>query len=68
MISKYNGTCVFCKNPTTANVDQYDMDTKKSYHEDCRDRYEQTTGREEANVLADRLGFCCHYGKSGSSE
>ena len=57
MISKYNGICVFCKKPTAANVDHYDMDTKTGYHETCRDRYEQTTGREEAEALADLLGF-----------
>lgn len=54
MISKYNGTCCYCHEPTRANVDEYEIETKASYHAECREN--QPPGPEDY-ALADRLGF-----------
>lgn len=35
MIAKYPGTCCVCKTATRANVDIYDIEAKKNYHEAC---------------------------------
>lgn len=37
MISRYNGTCVHCSKPTKAGTDIYDVESKESYHEACRE-------------------------------
>lgn len=49
MIARYNGLCHLCGLPTKAGVDQYDVATKKNWHEGC----EGSGGTE----LADALGF-----------
>lgn len=54
MISRYDGTCCFCGKKTLANVDEYDLDSKKSFHVECRDN--QPPGPESFK-LADELGF-----------
>ena len=56
MISRFPGTCAFCKQPTKAHVDIYDVDTKQNYHEQCKhapDLFSQS----EAEALATRLHF-----------
>ena len=54
MIAKYGGICTYCHIPTKAGVDQYDVEAKVSYHEECR---MQDTGGDEPEKLAERLGF-----------
>lgn len=56
MICKYNGTCSICGKPTKAGKDIYDLETKESYHEDCRSRRDLFSA-SEAEELADQLGF-----------
>jgi hypothetical protein len=56
MISKFDGRCCFCGRDTRAGVDTYDLETKKSYHEECREM-EASKPDPEAFKLADRLGF-----------
>jgi hypothetical protein len=56
MISKYNGKCAHCGQPTKAGVDQYDIDTKRSYHEACEPQPLPFDSAED-DELADRLGF-----------
>jgi len=57
MISKYNGKCRFCKEPTLAGVDHYDLAKKVSYHEACLANRDVSEGEEEKDELADKLGF-----------
>ena len=56
MISKYPGTCRYCKLPTKANVDQYDLETKTGYHELCKEAADSRPDDEQYR-LADRLGY-----------
>lgn len=57
MISKYNGTCCHCGKPTKAGTDEYDLDTKKSFHRDCEAKRDLFSA-SEAEALADELGYC----------
>lgn len=59
MISKFNGTCCYCNEPTKAGKDIYDLDMKKSYHQACKDEDEAQPDPEQWD-LADRLGFVNH--------
>lgn len=54
MIAKFNGTCCYCSKPIKAKVDEYDPDSKRSFHRDCRD-----SGKPgpDAYRLADELGY-----------
>lgn len=56
MISKFNGTCRYCKKPTKAGVDHYDLDAKTGYHEACKEEAESRPSPEQFE-LAERLGF-----------
>ena len=60
MISKYNSTCRYCKLPTKAGVDQYDIDSKSGYHSKCEEEAENQPPSREQFELADRLGFREH--------
>jgi len=58
MISRFNGKCVYCKEPTKAGVDQYDVVQKISYHEACQvNRDVSDVDEESGGELADQLGF-----------
>jgi hypothetical protein len=57
MISRYSGTCSICNKPTKAGQDIYDVESKESYHEDCREN--QQPG-PELYALAQRLHFMSH--------
>jgi len=57
VISKFNGTCFYCKQPTKAGTDTYELDTKRSYHEACKEAAWSTPDAEQ-RALAERLGFC----------
>lgn len=60
MISKYNGTCFYCHQPTKAGVDQYHVGEKISYHERCHENVsemDESTGKVDAESLAERLGY-----------
>lgn len=58
MISKYAGTCVLCKKPTKAGVDQYDLDLKESFHLACKqDQEDNPKPTPEQFELAIRLGY-----------
>jgi hypothetical protein len=54
MISKFDGRCFICGKPTKAGKDMYDLDTRQSYHAECKEN--QPPG-PEAYALAERLGF-----------
>ena len=56
MISKYNGRCNYCGQPTKANVDEYDIERKESFHIACRERDESEPGPEQF-ILAGRLSY-----------
>lgn len=57
MISKYNGTCVYCGKPTKAGVDHYDIENKRGYHSACEERQENAPPSAAAFSLAEDLGF-----------
>lgn len=60
MISRYNGTCAYCKKPTRGGVDHYSMEEKISFHFVCRTSTAEPdppTASTEADALADKLGF-----------
>ncbi len=57
VISKYNGTCHFCKQATKAGTDTYDLDSKISYHEDCKEEFENQPPSREQFELAAALGY-----------
>ncbi len=61
MISKYDGTCFYCKDKTKAGKDSYDLQKKISFHEACQENVsalDEATGEiEGGSALADRLGF-----------
>jgi len=59
MISKYNGICFYCKQPTKANVDEYELDSKKSFHVACKEQDEAQPSPEQF-TLADKLGYLSH--------
>lgn len=56
MISKYNGTCRYCKQPTKANIDHYELETKTGFHEKCQNDAEALSA-EDNIALAEHLGF-----------
>src|SRR3990167_6328914 len=57
MISKYNSTCRYCKLPTKAGVDQYDIDSKSGYHWKCEEEAENQPPSREQLELAGQLGY-----------
>lgn len=60
MISRYNGSCAYCKRPTKASVDHYSLEEKISFHYACRTNVEaldEATGTTDAEALAEALGF-----------
>lgn len=57
MISKYNGVCSYCKLPTKAGQDQYELATKTSYHTICAEGAESGEPGQDAYALADRLDY-----------
>jgi hypothetical protein len=57
VIAKYPAACMYCKKPIAPGVDTYDLEIKKSYHEDCRAN--QPPGPEDF-ALAEELGFVRH--------
>lgn len=61
MISRYNGTCEYCKRPTKASVDHYSLEEKISFHFACRneapDPPAAPTPTPDAEELAERLGY-----------
>ena len=57
MISKYNGVCSYCKLPTKAGQDHYDIATKASYHSICEEGAESGEPGPDAYAIADRLGY-----------
>ena len=59
MISKYDGRCRYCKQATHAGVDEYDVETRQSYHVACQSQ-SQLLPIAEQHELAERLGFR-HY-------
>jgi hypothetical protein len=59
MIAKYPGTCCYCKRPTAAGVDQYEVETRKSYHPDCLPG-SLPFDHDAAERIAERLGFLDH--------
>lgn len=65
MISKYGGICRYCKLPTKAGQDQYDLDTKTGYHDLCKEA-DETTIDPSAYILAERLGYI-HYDPAGEA-
>ncbi len=57
MISKFNGTCRYCKRATLAGRDHYDLDTKTGYHAHCEEAAESAPPGPAAFRLASDLGF-----------
>jgi len=57
VIAKYPAACMYCKKPIAVGIDTYDLEIKKSYHEDCRSN--QPPGPEDYK-LADDLDFVRH--------
>lgn len=53
MIAKYAGTCTYCGKPTKPG-DEYDSDTKKSFHVECEENQPPTA---EQLALSQRLHF-----------
>jgi hypothetical protein len=64
MISKYNGTCFYCKQPTKANVDEYELESKKSFHLACKEQDEAKPAPEQF-ALAERLHFIAYWPAMG---
>ena len=63
MIAKYPGKCRYCQSPIMIKRDEYDIETKTSYHLECKDE-EETRPPDPADYrLADALGFI-HYDPS----
>lgn len=60
MISKYPGVCRYCKKPTLAGKDHYDLESKTGYHSKCQEDAENAPASQEQYELADRLGYV-HY-------
>ena len=58
MISRYNGTCSICGKPTKANVDEYDTESRKSYHVECFET-EEPPGPEQ-HAFAESIGWISH--------
>lgn len=56
MIARYPGRCAICKEPITPDVDVYDTEQKKSFHEKCLNKADLFSANE-AEQLAARLGF-----------
>lgn len=61
MITRFSGTCHYCKRPTRANVDHYSMAEKISFHYACRneapDPLATDTPTHSAEALAIQPGF-----------
>lgn len=57
MISKYPGLCRYCKKPTLAEKDHYDLESKTGYHSQCQEDAENAPASKEQYELAERLGY-----------
>ena len=55
MISKYNSQCYLCGLPTKANVDEYDLDNRRSFHTKCLPLEE---GKIDCDEIADPVRWC----------
>ena len=54
MIAKFSSICCFCSTKIEAGRDEYDPDTKKSWHLECWDNQPPSLGQI---MLAETLGF-----------
>lgn len=54
MIAKYPNDCRYCRKPIEVNRDEYDPQTKTSYHIECVENQPPTP---EQFALAEQLGF-----------
>jgi hypothetical protein len=54
MIAKYPGKCRYCKKPIEVGRDEYEVETKTSFHPECRD---SQSPEASAFTLATDLGF-----------
>lgn len=54
MIAKYPGRCRYCGKPIEVGRDEYDIETKTSYHVECHENPKPTP---ECYAIADRCGF-----------
>lgn len=57
MIAKYPAKCRYCGKPIEVGKDEYDIDSRSSYHWECHDNPKPTP---EAHDFAERLGFRKH--------
>jgi hypothetical protein len=56
MIAKYPSKCRYCGKPITVGTDEYEIESKTSYHRDCHEAQDLFSARE-AEELAERLHF-----------
>lgn len=57
MIAKYPGTCRYCGKAAKAGHDRYDIESKSSYHSDCKEAAENAPPGPAAFTFAEDLGF-----------
>ena len=57
MIAQYAANCRYCGRPIQAGRDEYDMDTKSSYHLEC---FENQPPSAEQRAIAAECSFLPH--------
>ena len=63
MIAKYPGKCRYCGSPVMIGRDEYDIETKTSYHLECREEEDNAPPSPADYRRAEALGFI-HYDPS----
>ena len=56
MIAKFASPCIYCDLPVKPGRDEYDYETKKSWHLECKDSADSQPDPGQQD-LADRLGY-----------
>ena len=59
MIAKYPSKCRYCGNPIQVRRDEYDIETKSSYHLECREEEDSAPPSSADHRRAEALGFIC---------
>ena len=63
MIAKYPGKCRYCQSPIMIKRDEYDIESKTSYHIECKEDQDNAPPSSADYRRAEALGFI-HYDPS----
>ena len=56
MLAKYASPCAYCGEPVKPGRDEYDYETKVSWHLECKEHADSQPDPKQ-RALADRLGY-----------